>query len=102
MSVWIEHVVEAWEIEGAMSFWLHDDGVVKQQFPTILDTVGDTYRIKVYKDVANGEYVLEIGGNVVLTTPASIGWNHLVLTWDESNGYLYLNNSLVETFDKET
>ena len=102
MSVWIEHLVESWEIEGAISFWFHDDGVVKQQFPTILDTVGDTYRIKVYKDVANDEYVLEIGGNVVLATPASIGWNHLVLTWDESNGYLYLNNSLVETFDKET
>lgn len=102
LLVWVKHLNETWETGGSVSFWFHDDGVVKQQFPTILDTVGDTYRVKVYKDVANGEYVLEIGGNVVLATPASIGWNHLVLTWDESNGYLYLNGSQVGTFDRVT
>lgn len=100
LMVWVKHLAETWESEGAISFWFHDDGIKKQQFPTILDTIGDIYRIKFYKDVANGEYVLEVGGNVVLTASIVTGWNHFVLTWDNSNGYLYMNGSQVGTFDR--
>src|SRR5690606_29680761 len=78
LMVWIKHLVETWEIEGAVSFWFYDDGIKKQQYPTILDTVGDAYRVKIFKDDSNGEYILEISGNVALNVPTADGWNHLV------------------------
>lgn len=101
LKVWVNHLIETWENEGAISFWFYDDGIKKQQSPIILDTSGEVYRIKVFKDENNGVYVLEIGEIEVLAAPVVTGWNHLVLTWDETNGYFYLNDSQVGTFDKE-